>query len=84
MGDGSLFRLYRKGWSASQERRIIEGRVQIQMMDWETAGPPRGKRSEILALIPKDSTAVMDADFARDVEAAIESYREPVDASKWD
>jgi antitoxin (DNA-binding transcriptional repressor) of toxin-antitoxin stability system len=30
------------------------------------------------------STAVMDADFARDVEAAIESHREPLDPPEWD
>lgn len=46
--------------------------------------PPRRKIAEILALMPKDSTALMDADFARDVEAAIEAHREPLDASKWD
>jgi hypothetical protein len=39
--------------------------------------PPRRKVSEILALMPKNSTATMDADFASDVQAAIESHREP-------
>jgi len=48
------------------------------------AVPPRRKISEVLALMPKDSTAVMDADFARDIEAAIESHREPLDAPAWD
>ncbi len=48
------------------------------------AVPSRRKISEILARMPKDSTAVMDADFARDVEAAIESHREPLDSSRWD
>ncbi len=30
------------------------------------------------------STATMDADFARDVEAAIASHREPLDPPAWD
>jgi prevent-host-death family protein len=30
------------------------------------------------------STATMDADFARDVEAAIASHREPLDSPAWD
>ena len=30
------------------------------------------------------STAVMDADFAKDVEAAIESHRKPLDPPAWD
>jgi antitoxin (DNA-binding transcriptional repressor) of toxin-antitoxin stability system len=47
------------------------------------AEPPRRKLSEILALTPKDPTATMDADFARDVEAAIAAHREPLDSSKW-
>ena len=39
--------------------------------------PPRRSISQCIALLPEDSTAVMDADFAKDVEAAIESHREP-------
>jgi hypothetical protein len=38
--------------------------------------PPRRRISEVLALMPKNSTATMDADFARDVQAAIDSHRE--------
>jgi antitoxin (DNA-binding transcriptional repressor) of toxin-antitoxin stability system len=41
-------------------------------------GPPRRKISEALALMPKDSTAVMDAGFARDVQDAIDAHREPL------
>ena len=40
--------------------------------------------SECIALLPEDSTATIDADFAKDVEAAIESHREPLDASAWE
>jgi antitoxin (DNA-binding transcriptional repressor) of toxin-antitoxin stability system len=46
--------------------------------------PPRRTISECMALLPEDSTAVMDADFAKDVEAAIESHREPLTPPAWD
>jgi antitoxin (DNA-binding transcriptional repressor) of toxin-antitoxin stability system len=46
--------------------------------------PPRRRVSQVLALMPKDSTAAMDADFARDVQAAIDSHREPLDPPAWD
>jgi hypothetical protein len=39
------------------------------------AVPPRRKISEVLALLPKDSTAVMDADVGQDIETAIERHR---------
>ena len=35
--------------------------------------------SEYIALLTEDSTATIDADFAKDVEAAIEGHREPLD-----
>ena len=46
--------------------------------------PARGTISECIALLPEDSTALMDADFAKDVEAAIESHREPLEPPAWD
>jgi antitoxin (DNA-binding transcriptional repressor) of toxin-antitoxin stability system len=46
--------------------------------------PPRRTISECIELLPEDSTAVMDADFAKDVEAAIESHREPLEPPAWD
>lgn len=46
--------------------------------------PTRRTISECIALLPEDSTAVMDADFAKDVEAAIESHREPLEPPAWD
>jgi len=46
--------------------------------------PPRRSISECIALLPESSTAVMDADFAKDVEAAIESHREPLEPPAWD
>jgi antitoxin (DNA-binding transcriptional repressor) of toxin-antitoxin stability system len=46
--------------------------------------PPRRRVSEVLALMPKDSTATMDAGFASDIQAAIDSHREPLDPPSWD
>ena len=46
--------------------------------------PPRRTISECIALLPEDSSAVMDADFARDIEAAIQSHREPLEPPAWD
>jgi antitoxin (DNA-binding transcriptional repressor) of toxin-antitoxin stability system len=46
--------------------------------------PPRRLISECIALLPEDSNAVMDAEFARDVEAAIESHREALEPPAWD
>jgi prevent-host-death family protein len=40
------------------------------------AEPVRRKISECIAMLPADSTATIDPDFAKDVEAAIESHRE--------
>jgi hypothetical protein len=49
-----------------------------------SAVPLKRKISECLALLPKDSNAVMDPDFAKDVEAAIESHREPLEPPACD
>jgi len=46
--------------------------------------PPRRSISECIAMLPEDSTATIDADFARDVEAAVESHREPLEPPAWD
>jgi len=40
--------------------------------------------SECIALLPEGSTATVDADFGKDVEAAIESHCEPLNPPKWD
>ena len=48
------------------------------------AEPVRRTISECIALLPEDSTATIDADFAKDVEAAVESHREPLNPPAWD
>ena len=46
--------------------------------------PPRRSIEECLALLPEDSPATVDEEFARDVEAAIAAHREPLDPPAWD
>jgi antitoxin (DNA-binding transcriptional repressor) of toxin-antitoxin stability system len=46
--------------------------------------PMRRTISECIALLPEDSTATIDADFAKDVEAAVASHREPLNPPAWD
>jgi antitoxin (DNA-binding transcriptional repressor) of toxin-antitoxin stability system len=46
--------------------------------------PPRRTISECIALLPEGSKATMDAEFAKDVEASIESHREPLEPPTWD
>src|SRR6266404_1558787 len=48
------------------------------------AEPVRRKISECIALLPADSTATIDPDFAKDVEAAIAAHREPLGPPAWD
>jgi antitoxin (DNA-binding transcriptional repressor) of toxin-antitoxin stability system len=45
---------------------------------------PRRSIAECIALLPEDSTATMDADFAKDIESAIESHREALEPPAWD
>lgn len=46
--------------------------------------PPRRTISECIALMPAESTATIDPDFAKDVEAAIAAHREPLEPPAWD
>jgi len=49
-----------------------------------SAGPVRRSISECIALLPEDSTATIDPDFAKDVKAAVESHREPLQPPAWE
>lgn len=40
--------------------------------------PPRRSIEECIALLPPDSTATIDEDFANDVAAAVAAHREPL------
>jgi hypothetical protein len=57
---------------------VIESR-KLPVAVFDAPAPPCRTISECIALFPDDSTAVMDADFSKDVEAAIESHREPLE-----
>jgi prevent-host-death family protein len=48
------------------------------------AEPVHRTISECLALLPEDSKATIDADFANDVQAAVESHREALDSTAWE
>jgi antitoxin (DNA-binding transcriptional repressor) of toxin-antitoxin stability system len=67
---------------AGAEVVIESGKLPVAVIHAPT--PPRRTISECIALLPEDSTAVMDADFANDIEAAIESHREPLEPPSWD
>lgn len=49
-----------------------------------SAVPPRRKLSECIALLSDDSSATIDPDFAKDVNAAIAAHREPLEPPAWD
>ena len=48
------------------------------------ATPTRRTISECIAVMSAESTATIDSDFARDVEAAIAAHREPLEPPAWD
>jgi integrase/recombinase XerD len=55
-----------------------------QGTDVRTIQPPRRSISDCIALLAEDSPATIDADFARDVEAVVESHSEPLEPPSWD
>jgi antitoxin (DNA-binding transcriptional repressor) of toxin-antitoxin stability system len=67
---------------AGAEVVIESGRLPIAVI--HAPLPPRRTISECIGLLAEDSPAVMDADFAKDVEAAIESHREPLTPPSWE
>jgi antitoxin (DNA-binding transcriptional repressor) of toxin-antitoxin stability system len=46
--------------------------------------PARRTINECIALLPEESTATIDPDFSKDVRAAVESQREPLNPPAWD
>ena len=49
-----------------------------------TPAPPRRSIEECIALLPEDSPATIDEDFARDVQEAVAAHREPLNPPAWD
>jgi len=75
---------------ASLLERVRSG-AEVVIQDGETpvavlhpAEIVRRTISECIALLPEGSTATVDPDFAKDVEAAIESHHEPLNPPTWD
>ncbi|MFZ0285917.1 MAG: hypothetical protein WAL32_11875 [Terriglobales bacterium] len=62
---------------AGAEVVIESGKLPVAVI--HSPVPPRRSISECIALLPEDSTATIDADFAKDVEAAVESHHEPLE-----
>ena len=48
------------------------------------AEPVRRKISASIALMPADFTATIDPDFAKELEAAVATHREPLEPPAWD
>jgi antitoxin (DNA-binding transcriptional repressor) of toxin-antitoxin stability system len=46
--------------------------------------PLRRSIEECIALLPEDSAATIDEDFARDVQEAVAAHREPLNPPAWD
>lgn len=67
---------------AGAEVVIENGKKPVAIV--HSAEPIRRTISECIALLPEESTATLDPGFAKDVEAAIESHREPLDPPTWD
>jgi antitoxin (DNA-binding transcriptional repressor) of toxin-antitoxin stability system len=67
---------------AGAEVVIESGNLPIAII--HAPGPQRRTISECIALLPEDSSAVIDGDFAADVEQAIQSHRQPLEAPSWD
>jgi antitoxin (DNA-binding transcriptional repressor) of toxin-antitoxin stability system len=68
---------------AGAEVVIESGKVPVAVL--RPAEPNVRLLSESLRLAKEHaSTATLDEDFAKDVEAAIQSHREPLDPPAWD
>jgi len=48
------------------------------------AEPVRRTITECIALLPEDSAATIDPEFAKDVALAADSHREPLIPPAWD
>lgn len=67
---------------AGAEIVIESGTASVAIL--RTATPPRRSIEECIALLPEDSTATIDEDFARDVQEAVAAHPEPLNPPVWD
>jgi len=59
-----------------------EGSLTVAVL--HTPAPPRRCIEECIAVLPEDSPATIDEDFARDVAEAVATHREPLNPPAWD
>ena len=68
---------------AGEEVVIESGRFPVAIV--RIPSPPNRTIEEAIALMPEDSSAVMDDDFARDVETAIAAHQDDsLNPPAWD
>ena len=67
---------------AGAEVVIEDGPVTVAVL--HTPAPPRRSIEECIALLPEDSSATIDEDFACDVAEAVAAHREPLNPPAWD
>jgi hypothetical protein len=84
----NLVRMTAKPFSIST---VLQGRTEVVIEHnsqpvavVHPAQPVQRTLSECLDLLSEDSKATIDADFASDVEAAVESHREALGSSAWE
>jgi antitoxin (DNA-binding transcriptional repressor) of toxin-antitoxin stability system len=63
---------------------IVIERDRLAIAILHPAESARRTISECIALLPEDSSATIDPDFAKDVDAAAQSNREPLTPPTWD
>jgi hypothetical protein len=80
---GSIIKSWQRSNSQAGAEVVIERNAQ-PLAVIRAAEPVRRTISECLALMPADSTATIDPDFAKDVEAAIAAHREPLEPPAWE
>jgi antitoxin (DNA-binding transcriptional repressor) of toxin-antitoxin stability system len=67
---------------AGAEVVIDDGALAIAVL--HTPLPARRSIAECIAMLPEDSSATIDEDFARDVAEAVDAHREPLNPQAWD
>lgn len=67
---------------AGAEVVIDDGAMAVAVL--HTPLPVRRSIAECIAMLPEDSSATIDEDFARDVEEAVAAHREPLNPPAWD
>jgi len=67
---------------AGAEVVIEDGALPVAVV--HTPTPPRRSIADCIAMLPEDSSATIDEDFARDVAEAVEAHRESLNPTAWD